>query len=345
MRRQKIGRVAFMLSRAITLIFLLVVSSAEGAVIFSRSAESGTCDTSVATGVWNGTGSGNFPNSQVYYRCATPPSGFSLTKYFAIDNTVNLQHDGYNTTSISSATLTSGTEYFMTLLVRYDKVSGADYYRDTGSAPDSYDKAYEFTNASLRFMLSVGLPDWANCATISCDGQFTFGVYIGTIDGQCNGCTYEQMWPCIDTATNCQSYTASKQNFTRYDYGRWHSIVIGITPSTTTANQIAGDGRIRMWVNGVLKYDWTNMKTQNAANPTVDSIANNGTWSQPAYDSPQRNLKFAEMQLVSSITDIDGTGGTRNFFADPEPAGGGGGGGGSSLGHIHGGGRIPGRRR
>jgi hypothetical protein len=113
----------------------------------------------------------------------------------------------------------------------------------------------------------------------------------------------------------CQNQNGYTRNNNYYmDYERWYSVVMGVKFSDS------GAGQIRYWVNGTLIASYDNVSTATGS-PNLNYIENFATLCQNAYDCPSHKENFDRLIFTTSISDIDGTGGSFNFFADP--AGGG----------------------
>lgn len=274
---------------------------ANAAVLFQSNAESGTCDTAVATSVWDYTESGDGSNSRAWYRCATPVTSVGHSKYFQI-NGVDGQHDAWNQHDVS-ITLTPGTEYFLGWFHRIDRIGGIDFYHDGDGEPNSYDKSLAIRGSGLRWMIATGFPDWATCSGGACNGHYSFGIYQGD---SCSGCIYEQVEP------NYSPY--SRSNMFLADYERWYAVVIGITPNSSGST----NGRLRMWINGIQTHYYPNIKTQDSTSPAVSAFEFFGTWAQPAYDAKAHYRKIDQITLTNSLADITAAG----LMSDPAGTGG-----------------------
>ncbi|MCG3116086.1 MAG: hypothetical protein LLH30_10435 [Candidatus Manganitrophus sp. SA1] len=281
------------------ILLLLGAGVSQAAVLFLSNAESGTCDTAVPTSIWSYTGSGAGITARMSYRCDTPVPNSGRSKYFRID-TVNLQHDSWNVQDVNRFNLTPGVTYYLGGFFRFDRILGLDIWHDGNGVPDSYDKLFEFYNPTARAIIAVGFPDWAQCSNNVCDHHFTFGAYLPF--ETCSNCIYEQVWP------NVAPY--SRTNFFLADYGKWYAVVLGFTPS----NGSTSNGRLRLWINGILTTDVQNIKTQDSSSPTVTQFMHSGTTAQPAYDAPAHQRKMDHLILSDSLTDIQNAG----LMTDPE---------------------------
>ena len=281
---------------------LLLASNASASVLFSSYASGGTCGQNVSQSIWDPTISSEYPRSQISYQCATPVTGH--TKYFQI-TTVNNQHDGANEYD-PNIPLTIGHEYYFGLFTRFDRINGVSVWHDSGSDPESYDKAFEATNGT-RVLVAVGYPDWVGTGI---PGHFTFGLYV--FEPYCSsGCIYEQVEP------NSSGYTRNNPFVANYE--QWYSVVIGLVPSNGNVH----NGRVQMWVNGILTHDYQNVKTQDSTSPAWNTLFVGGTtYAQPTYDSKAHIRKFDSIIVADSVTDMQNAG----LMSDPQSGGGGGGG-------------------
>jgi hypothetical protein len=296
----------------VLLLLLLKTGLAEATVFFQSNAEAGTCNTAVANSVWDPRGSGDFPNSQMFYRCDTPVPNSGRSKYFRID-TVNQQHDAWNERSINQINMTPGKTYYFGIFFRFDRINNQDIWHDSDGIPDSSDKLFEFNNSSIRMLIVVGFPGWAQCRNNACDHHFTFGP--GMTGDTCSGCTEQALWGWPNVAPY-GTYPGSGvsqfdiSNFFLADYERWYAVVLGVTPSSgSTPN-----GRIQFWINGILTTDIQNIKTQDSSSPNVSRFYHSGTIAQPSYDAPAHQRKFDYFILSDSLADIQSAG----LMSDPE---------------------------
>ena len=280
------------------ILLLLGTGVSHATVLFSSNAESGTCNTGVATNLWDSAQSGNFPNSQMFYRCDTPVPNSGRSKYFRID-AINLQHDSWNIHNVSQINLTPGVTYYHGLFVRFDRILGIDIWHDGNGLPDSSDKLYEF-NGSVRALIAAGFQDWANCSNLQCDHHFTFGLYLSP--SHCTDCIYEQIPP------NVSPY--GRNNFIMADYGKWYAVVLGYTPSTGSTQ----NGKIELYVNGIKTHSYSGIKTQDSSSPYINTFQHSGTTAQPAYDAPTHYRKFDNFIFSNSLVDMQNAG----LMSDPE---------------------------
>jgi len=277
----------------VVLLFVLFPYEARAAVLFSSQADNGVCGQNVATAEWDYTGSSEGVNARMSYQCDTPVPGRS--NYYRI-TTYDLQHDAGNERGIDQINLTLGTTYYTGCWIRFDRINGVDIWHDTGAYPESYDKLWE-TRGNMRVIVAAGYPDWVETGT---DHKFTFGLYL--FEPYCSGCIYEQAQPNVSPYSRTSPYMA--------DYERWYSIVIGFTPS----NGSTENGRVRLWINGILTSDYQNIKTQDSGSPYISLFMHSTTMAQPSYDAPAHHRKYDNFVLSDSLEDMQSAG----LMQDPE---------------------------
>ena len=290
MRRHK--RIALLLAAAL---LFAAGGAARATVLFSSAAESGACDTGVATSVWNYMESGDTPNSRMFYRCDTPVPGRS--KYFRID-TVDRQHDSYNTKAVNQINLTPGVTYYLGAFFRFDRVGGLDIWRDTNQ-PDSYDKLLEFAG-SIRWIILSGWPNagYPNGA----DHKFTFDLYSSPTF--CTSCGSNEK------TANIPPY--GRSNPFLCDYGKWYAVVMAYTPSSGGS---ATNGKVELFINGI-KTTSLSQKTQDSSTPNITTFKYTGTTAQPNYDAPAHVRKIDYFIFADSLADVQAAG----LMTDPELA-------------------------
>jgi hypothetical protein len=272
------------------IIALAGAPASEATVLFSSLAESGTCNTGVASSVWNYTESGASPNSRFYYRCTNPVPNSGRTKSFRV-TTVNGQQDAWNHHyPASNISLTPGITYYMGAFIRFDRINGVDVWRDT-NAPDSYDKLIEF-HGNVRWIILAGWPN-SNYSG-SYDHKFTFDLYSSP--GYCSSCGPNEKW------ANVAPY--SKSNPFLADYDRWYAVVMAFTPSSGGS---ATNGRVELFINGI-KTTSLSQKTQDASSPSIDSFQYSGTIAQPGYDAPAHHRSMDYFIFSNSLADIQAAG-------------------------------------
>lgn len=134
------------------------IERASATVLWSASAEGGTCDMPVPFSAdWDYRGSGDGTNAQFWYRCDTPVPNPGHTKYFRVD-TVTGQHDAYNIGDFGSLiTLSHSNTYYFGGFFRFDRINSNDIWQD-GAQADSYDKLLDLYGgvASFRVLITAG---------------------------------------------------------------------------------------------------------------------------------------------------------------------------------------------
>lgn len=287
------------------LIFFGGAEKASAAVLWSASAEGGTCNTAVPfSAEWDYRGSGDGTNAQFWYRCDTPVPKPGHTKYFRADTIVG-QHDAYNIGDFGSLiTLSHSNTYYFGGFFRFDRISSQDIWQD-GAQADSYDKLLDLYGgvASFRVLITAGWHyGYYNQAH---DHQYTFGAYVSPTSCSGSNCETEL----VDA--NVAPY--GRDNPYLCDYGKWYAVVMKVNPSS---GNNANDGLIELFVNGTKIYSEAGA-TQNVANSTVESFQYSGTIAQAAYDAPPHYRKAATIVLTDSLTDITNLG----LMSDPEAGG------------------------
>ena len=277
-------------------------SLSHAAVLFSSNAESGTCNTAVPTDIhngWDSTGSGDYPNSRMFYRCDTPVPNSGRTKYFRIDAVAG-QHDSWNQHYGNTITLTAGSTYYYGTFFRFDRIGGVDIWHDTNE-PDSFDKLVEF-RGSLRWLVLVG---WPNSNYQGVDHKFVFD--LGVSPTFCSNCGVgNEKW------ANVAPY--GKSNPFLADYGKWYAVVMAITPSS---GGDATNGKVELFINGIMTTSLAPQKTQNANSIFIESFQHSGTAAQPAYDAPAHYRKYDQFMFTNSLADIQNAG----LMREPEAGG------------------------
>lgn len=277
------------------ILLLLGAGVSQAAVLFLSNAESGTCDTGVASSIWNYTGSGAGLNARMSYRCDTPVPNSGRSKYFRID-TINLQHDSWNTRDVNRINLTPGVTYYLGAFFRFDRILGLDVWRDTNQ-PDSYDKLFEF-DGNIRWIILAGWPNGGY--TGSYDHKFTFDLYSSP--GTCDSCGDNEK------KANVAPYNSSNPFLA--DYEKWYAVVMAYTPSSGGS---ATNGKVELFINGI-KTTSLSQKTQDASSPYIESFQYSGTTAQPGYDAPAHRRKMDYFIFSNSLTDIQNAG----LMSDPE---------------------------
>jgi len=259
----------------------------------------------------------------MYYRCDTPVAGH--TKYYRVDGTIagttgvvdSGQHAGYN---IHSATvnLTSGNTYYYGVFVRYDTVNTSRLWWDTSAELGSNYSVDKFNEiqGNIRIIMAAGFPDWMDQGCTTCQGKFTLSAYIDP--DHCTACETVNPnygWAVHSSMPDNVSPYGRNNSALLSDYGRWYALVFAITPS----HGATLDGRLQTWVNGIKVQDYPNVATQDTTNPTITVFQHNGTWSQPTYDSPLRQVKMDSVTFSDSLTDMQNSG----LMSDPGGGGGG----------------------
>lgn len=198
-----------------------------------------------------------------------------------------------------------GTTYYLAGLFRYNRVGGLDVFHDQysihGNQFQSMSKLLEFYGQT-RWVIYSGWTDAFN--NIEKNHKFTFS--FDSTMSTCNPavCGYEHR-PHTESP-----YSAS--NPYSCDYEKWYAVVGAIEPSSSTS---AHDGRVRLWINGILVQDFQNQITHtNTSMPNFVRLHVNTTVAQPAYDAPQYNLLMDELTFTDDLTFLQQHG----FFQDPE---------------------------
>lgn len=271
-------------------------SLSHATVLFSSTAESGTCNTGVAPSVWDYTGSGDTPNSRFFYRCDTPVPGTGRSKYFRVDH-VNGQHDAWNQSPTKVINLSRSTTYYVGGFFRFDRLNSNDIWQD-GAQADSYDKLFEMYG-SIRLIITSG---WHyGFYNNGYDHQYTFGSYISP--GHCGiNCDVDL----VDA--NVSPY--GRANPYRCDYGKWYAVVMSVKPSSGNGAQ---DGLIELYINGTKIFSKPGA-TQDSSTPYVERFQYSGTVAQPAYDAPAHYRKADNFVFTDSLTDIQNLG----LMSNPE---------------------------
>lgn len=289
------------------ILLLLGAGVSQAAVLFSSTAESGTCDTGVSTSIWDYTGSGGPGGplaARMFYRCDTPVPNSGRSKYFRVD-TVNLMQGTWNVRHVNRINLTPGVTYYLGAFFRFDRILGLDIWHDAkigNDGPDSFDKLFE-SDGSVRWIINSG---WMNGgftppATNTWDHKFTFNISLPGASGTCTNCGTDTL------VHNFSPYTRS--NPFLCDYEKWYAVVMAITPSTGGSST---NGRLELFINGT-KVSSHTVKTQDTSTPYIESFQYSGTIAQPSYDSPPHFRKIDYFIFSDSLADVQNAG----LMSDP----------------------------
>jgi hypothetical protein len=203
------------------------------------------------------------------------------------------------TPSGSPISLNTSTMYYLSFMVRFDRVLGAELFAHDFEA----NKGVVLMGGGTALRAGVGFGYWQW-------GNYISGKY--SIIAKCNNSTVNDNY--VDNTFKPNQNGYSETNNYPLDYERWYSVVFGITPSSSAS------GKVRLWVNGTLIVSYDDVITTSSASPVLDYIENGATIAQNDYNCPNHYENWDRLIFSNAITDIDGTGGTFNFFSDPEIA-------------------------
>lgn len=88
------------------------------------------------------------------------------------------------------------------------------------------------------------------------------------------------------------------------DYERWYSFVYMLQVNTMNGANPNPNGALRLWVNGTLLADRSNLCITDSSSATIDIIEINGTIAQGAYDAPAHYRKFDAFMLTDNWQNI-----------------------------------------
>lgn len=315
---------------------LLICVNAEATIIYVETFEDETCDQAIADNSSHGVPTARNWDIQAtgvgaqapFVRCSGAVSGSRYMEQHVLANQADAAIEIQWPSPIS---LSIGTTYYMGALVYFEQIGGADIWAENPNA-DSYDKWLDFgrQDVNMRWVIGTG---WGNgeYANNAIDHQWSVDPWCILGSSICD--TGWNSYPGGDTRpANVSPW--SKTNPRGNVYGKWVAIVLEVTM------QSGATGVLKLYVDGVNSHNFTSVQTS-AASPELNRIWVNSTIAQPSYNTTEHKRRVDCIIMTDTLSDIQAGGSCGiSLLADPETASGG-----SSLGHIHGGGRIPGRRR
>ena len=193
--------------------------------------------------------------------------------------------------STMPATNIIGKTIYLAVWVRHERINGQDIWNTSGQ---STNKHLDIRGNGVRW--TIGQGHWDKC-----DGSYSpgfenndphhFSVYGGNA-------TYHLNPSLEEFGSNRNGYTC--QNMPQLKYETWNSYVLGITISDATN----ANGARRLWLNGQLIAEHTNIRTNNSPNPTIDRMELLGTIKQPQYNVAEHYTLMDALMLTDNWQDI-----------------------------------------
>jgi hypothetical protein len=193
-----------------------------------------------------------------------PPDGTKCLEAHVANGVIGCSTE-WKPGTISSASpyyFTNGQEYFFAWYQRMDRVGGTAIWH-TGAGVQSGDKGVEVYGVAhgVRWLVSSG--HWSSFGAMTA-GKWTIWCGQPTYHLNQHGHA-NHLAVCPDYETPGEDTFPPNQNGYSYsnimelDCERWYSFVFAIKFETWDGGTRDVNGRIRVWVNGTLLYDYDNL--------------------------------------------------------------------------------------